>query len=253
MTRNLRIYLLNGLAILALFSCSNDDDVKPTDSLENARLSFADKTEIVEVPTELKNSSNIYAQQAAGYIQEINSMGTYTSNFLPPSGAVKTSSPVTASNGRVARTNKEYLVYTWEDSGYGITYQVSESGDNYVFEIFYKLGATGDYLKFVHAEESKSGKSGSMKIYNIFAEGEESKIFVNYAWNTDADGTISFVADFVDTAFKYEVKVRTDGSGEVKYLTDGKLVYHMVWTVSGDGTWKLYEEGSVVSEGSWTA
>ncbi len=253
MTRNLRIYLLSGLAMLAVFSCSDDDDAKPADSLENVRLSFADETEIIEVPTALKNSSNTYAQQAAGYIQQINSMGTYTANFLPPANAVKTNTPVTASNGRVARTNKEYLVYTWEDGGYGITYQISESGDNYVFEIFYKLGATADYLKFVHAEESKSGKSGSMKIFNIFAEGDESTILVNYTWNTAADGTVSFVADFVDTAFKYEVIVKSDGSGEVKYLIDGELAYHMIWNVSGDGTWKFYESGSIISEGSWTA
>lgn len=135
--------LFMGALLSIAFACSDDDDNGPT-SLESAKLSFQNADNRISPPAGLRSSENEYAQMALGYIEMANSIGVYAEFMNVPNGATKTSTPITAANGRVSSTQTEYLVYIWSDEGYGsVAYQLSEQNDSYVFELFFKgVGAS---------------------------------------------------------------------------------------------------------------
>src|SRR4051812_15269928 len=180
-----RVVLLLSAAIFA-GACSKDDDAKS--SLENAKISLAANTQVIKAPAGLANSEDANAQQANAWIQMANGMSSYLTYFDLPDGAKKSTTKITASNGRTKATG-DVLVYTWTDeqSGTTIAYQVSEESDKYVWEFFWKTN--GEWLKYFHAEEKKDKSAGSMKIYDIFGiyGDNPSYIFVEYSWGRVGD------------------------------------------------------------------
>ena len=145
--------LMSLVFVFVVFSCSKNSDPAPSSSLETASISFSGETKIAQVPTAMASSQDSYAQMTAGYVTSINAITGYLTYFTPPAGATKSSTAITASNGRVSSTQKDYLVYTWSDATYGsIAYQVSLESDKYVFELFFKGKNKSSWLRYVYAE-----------------------------------------------------------------------------------------------------
>jgi hypothetical protein len=245
--------LLLIVATLA-FSCSKDDDAKP--KLESTGLSFSGETQLIKAPSAMLNSSDPYAQLASSWIEAVNGIGAFTTYFKTPSGATKTSSKITASNGRVAAPG-DYVVYTWTDSqtGYSIAYQVSEESDRYTWEIFFKESLDAEWLKYIHAEEMKDRSSGFMKIFDIwgFLSDDSSSVMVSYNWTRSGD---IFTFEMDSPLFELNVKLtyntRTK-AGSVIYYFDGIKTYEMTWDSKGNGTWTLFDEnGNVEEQGTWS-
>ena len=240
---------------LIVGACSKEDDgdIEPqTENLEEVTLSLAAEGEAdaIEVPEAMSSSEDTYAQMAVGYITMVNQIGSYFTFFKPPAGAEKSNQPITASNARTAASQKEYLVYTWSSQGYTVAYQLSDEGDKYVWEIFWKQGE-GDFQKYVYAEESKTKKQGMMKIYDIFTGGG-GELYL-FSWDKQDNGALSITGSFPSENFYYTVSVNPDASGSVEYVVNDERVYMMTWTGEGDGTWAYYEDGEISLEGTWDA
>jgi hypothetical protein len=246
-------FLLLAIALFA-FSCS-DDDEKASSSLENQALSLTESSTVIVAPSAMQASDDSYAQTAVSYISMANAMSGYLSYFKIPEGSVKSSSRITAANGRAQNTG-DVVVYTWHDanSGYSVGYQISEVSDSYVFEIFIILPGETAWLKYFHAEEKKDRSEGFMNIYDIFGvEGDDtSVVWLAYKWGRSGDIFTFSVSDHSgDFNFKLAVNEKTK-AGNVVYYFDGVKQYEMSWNSDGSGTWAYYDaEGNLDEEGSW--
>lgn len=243
-----KFFCLLALTSLLMSCGGDDDDVSPTDDLAQAKLSFTDDTTPIEVPAAMTQSTDEVAAEASGFVNLANAISQYITVFQPPAGATKSSTPVTASNGRIAQTQEEYLVYTWTGSWAGqeltIAYQISQTAENYVFEVFFKYKDDTEFLKFIHAEESKTVRKGFMDIYSL---DTSSTVVFSYKWETTTDGTFFF--DVETDGFVINLIVNPDKSGSLKYYLGGELYYDIMWTAEGSGTWTRYSDP--VESGSW--
>jgi hypothetical protein len=244
--------LLLAAAIFA-FSCSKDEEP----SLEKRAISLAESDQVIPAPSALLTSDDPYAQMAAGWIMQANAMSSYLYFLEMPSGAQKSEARITASNGRVKDAG-DHVTYIWTDqqSGYSVAFQVSEETDRYVFEIFLKIEAGTEFLKYFHAEEKKDRSEGFMKIYDIFGiyGDDASVVWINYEWTRA--GNI-FNLSITEYSESFEAAITVDlGSktGSVTYYLEGVKKYTLTWDGAGNGTWAYYnEEGTVTESGTWTA
>ncbi len=255
--KQFRLLLFLALSVV-IFSCSKDEDPTPaSSSLETATLSLSANATVVSAPAAMRASTDDYAVMASGYVQSVNGMTNYLSMFTVPAGAVKTSAGITASNARVASTQKEYLVYTWSDANNGtVAYQISEESGKYVFELFFKAKSASSWLRYLYAEEMKDKSAGAMKVYDIFTGGPTTSVLVSYSWAKSGD-VLNFTMEVPDPDFSYKIVISVNlktNSGSVSYYLGGVKWYDMIWDTKGNGTWSWYEEdGKTVSEsGKWT-
>ena len=248
-------------ALVVLGSCSKEEDAvapapeESSQDLESVTLSFASESgqQVVAVPESMTSSDDPYAQSAATYVATVNQIGSYFTYFQPPAGAEKSSEPIAPANGRLAATNKQYLVYTWAQQEMTIAYQLSEESDKYVWEIFWKQGE-GEFKKYLYAEESKTAKKGKLIVYGII--GTQNDVFsVQYDWEKETDGTTKLIGTINSTddiALVYTIIVNPDASGSVEYkFAEGR--YLMLWDGVGNGSWTLYGEDGNTLSGTWTA
>jgi hypothetical protein len=239
-----------------LFSCSKDDDPAPAKSLEDVSLSLAasGSTAPVEAPAAMAKSTDDHAMIANSYVTSVNAITGYMSYFKAPQGSVKSSTRITAKNGRVAATKTDYLVYTWTDAqnNISVAYQVSEQSGKYVFEIFTKTG-NKDWLLYVYAEEKTDGSEGSMKVYNsLFGDGS---LLVTYQWKHNGDILdFSMVSDTQGTKAEINISInKKTKAGSMEVIFDDVKLYTMQWDAKGNGSWKVFEEdGTEADKGSWT-
>jgi hypothetical protein len=239
--------LLLLLAVFA-FSCSDDDD-EP--ALEKKTLSFAEKTEVISAPAAMQASVDPMAEMAVNWITTANAMTGALAYMQIPEGASKSSAQITASNGRV-KDDGDYVVYTWHDeqSDWSIGYQIRETSDSYVFEVFLMLPDTDKWLKYFEAEEKKDRSSGHMKMFNIFGD-DASVVWYSYEWSRSADILSLTVTVFDSERIELAINEKTK-AGSVVYLSNGVKQYEMNWDAQGNGDWTNYDEqGEVVESGSW--
>ncbi|MEN7549095.1 hypothetical protein AAG747_14325 [Rapidithrix thailandica] len=239
---------------LLLTSCSKDDDDPQPAKLEDVKFALKEDFEEITAPQNLQKSEDPNAQQVLGYIQQANSFKSYMNFFTIPEGAEKSNTPINAAGGRV--TSGEYLVYKWSYDGLTIAYQVSQQGNEYVFEAFINDGeGSSTLVKYIEARQSTDGKKGSMKVFDFYDLDDNGKlddVTANYIWEHRDNGSIYFKFDFGNDALVYELEVNADASGKVQYYIEGELYYFVEWDAQGNGSWKYYSEGKVVESDSWT-
>lgn len=252
-------FLLLSAVLFFAFSCSDDDE--PTKSqedqekeLEETSLSLAGSANVVSVPSAMLNSDDTYAQMAAAWVQQANAMSTYLNYTQIPQGATKTSK-ITASNGR-SNANDAVLTYTWTDGqGGSIAYQISNTADKNVFELFLKSSGSTGWLKYFHAEEMKDKSKGYMKVYDIFGFTENpGNALLQYSWVRKGDDFNLIIDDYSgEFVIEMNVNLKTK-AGDVLYIIEGNKRYEITWDAKGNGTWTWYDEdGSVVLDSdSWT-
>ena len=249
-----KLLLLSAVLFIS-FSCSKDDDPKPV-NLEETTLSFTADAQVVSPPSGMLTSDDPQAQMAASWIQQANLMGTYLQYMeSKPAGATKSSTRITASNGR-SKASGDFVAYTWSDasSGYSVGYQISENSNSYVFEIFLKFPGSTDWLKYFHAEEKTDRSSGFMKIYDIFGSTDSNtNVILNYSWTRSGDVlSLDITAYGGSFLIQLEVNEKTK-AGNVVYTLEGDKLYEIEWDAQGNGSWAYYgDDGEVLDEGTWT-
>jgi len=247
--RRLSVFLL----MLTFFATSCSEEEPGNDqNLENANLSLADESQIVDAPQGLKDSDDTYAVLVDSWIQTANGMTQYLTYFDIPEGAQKTTNPIVPANGRMAATTEEYLVYKWEHGGYGVAYQVSQDVENYYFEVFIKLQDDPNWYKYVHAEENKAHTIGSFIVYDAF--DKKSEDLWQYNWDKTSED-FKFEVSSSLSNYSYEMVINKETkAGTVTYYNDGQIDYNISWDAQGNGSWKNYDdEGKLDSQGEWFA
>ena len=236
-----------GLALLA-FSCSKDEEP----SLKDQKLSLSGEEQVIVAPSALLTSQDENAQTTSSYIALANGLSSYFSYFNIPSGASKSKTKITASNGRVASTG-DFYVYTWTDAstGYSIAYQISEESDSYVFEFFFMMPGSSDWLKYMHMEEKKDRSSGSMKVYDIF-NSDASVVILECNWSR-AGNIFNFTMNMFGDGKIVLTYNESTKAGSVEFYSSDVIYYSSTWDAAGNGTWAYYdEEGNVADSGTWT-
>jgi hypothetical protein len=244
--------ILSLIAVMAVaFSCSKDDDAKP--SLEEAAKS-ASQQNLIQVPTAMQNSQDPNAIEVASYV----SMANLNFALLQvPAGATKSSTKITAANGRTRSSQETYLVYTWTDAQQGISvaYQVSESSDSYIFELFYKDSSRSDeWYRYLYGEQKKDRSAGFFNLIDIYGllGDDQTAVFLKYQWTRSGDNFEFTFSDFSDSMkFTGTINTKTK-AGELKLYEDTVVTYEASWTAQGTGSWKSYDSQGVLEDsGTW--
>ncbi len=252
LTLNFFVYCV---LLLAVASCSKDDDPTVQSDLSSAELSFKAGEAPVVIPTGLAQSDDPIAQSAVAYLSQANEMANFISEMQPPAGATKSSTPINGKVNTGGRTEADFLVYTWTDGNYIYAYQISETDTKYVFELFWKFSDTSDFVRYILAEETKikseTTLDGFLEVYSLFSESEDYQL--RYEWNKDADGTFHFDLLTPNDAFRISIVSNPDNSGSVKYFFSGSIYYDITWNADGSGSWILYDlEGNISDSGTWS-
>jgi hypothetical protein len=241
-------FVLFALLFIAV-SCKDDEPAVQQD-LSTAELSFKTGEDPVAIPSGLLQSTDPNAQQAVVFLEQANGMADLISSLQPPTGATKSSTPINGKSSNGGRTEVAYVVYTWTSGNTTIAYQISETSTEYIFELFWKLSPDSEFLKYLHAEESKLGKEGFLNSYDPF--GTTTDYLVRYQWNEVSDGTFYFDLLTQGDEFTINIVSNPDNSGSVKYYVSKELYYDIAWNADGSGSWILYDfDGTVNSSGSW--
>jgi hypothetical protein len=235
---------------LLVLSCSKKEDPQP---LQKAALSFANATPITP-PSAMASSSDPNAQSATAWVGIANGMSGWTALFNAPAGSATSSTPIIASNigARSAATQQTYLVYTWSDPTYGsISYQISEVGDKYTFEMFYKQVGSVSWLRLIYAEEKKDRSQGFMNIYDT-TNPTKAVVLIGYSWTRNGD-LLQFQIVDSDGGFKIVLNINTKTkAGDVSYYAGTQLQYKIVWDALGNGSWTSYNSDGTTETGTWT-
>ncbi|HNW51475.1 MAG TPA: hypothetical protein PKH79_10355 [Prolixibacteraceae bacterium] len=218
------------LLVLAFTGCKKDDE----EVAQMAQMKLAENLSKLGIPDAIKNSSNSYAQQVVGYYDQAMSIDDYTSWFDLPDDATHDGNN-----------------YYWSYGGFSVWEVYDETSSGYTRDIYFKTTETSK-LKYLHSEESKDGKTGTMEIYNYLSETDE--LLYTYDWVFDSKGNLTLTEKWSDGSLEYDIVSNVDLSGSAKYYSNGKLLYEFYWNTDGSGSYKWYEDdGSVAYSDSWTA
>lgn len=243
--------ILSMAALLAIaVSCSKDDDAEP--KIEDAALSFSQNSPVLEVPQALVTNDDPYAQMASGWISMANGMSANLALFTPPAGAARSTDLITPVNGRVSSSSG--VVYTWSDPQYGsVAYQIRDEGDYYAFELFYKGLDDAGWYRYLYAQEAKDRSAGYMRLYDAWGYMSDSRDAEIMRWDWTRKGDV-FTFKFSEQESQIQVilvvNTKTKAGSVVYYESSSKL-FEMDWDAQGKGSWKQYESGVVVDEGTW--
>lgn len=243
---NTLICLVGFIALFSSCSKDNDEQVAPENNLQDAQVGlFGEDAREIMVPEAMQQSADPHATAVNAYILNATMMPSlYSTLFvMPEEGVEKRSAPITASNARVAAS--DYWVYEWGTDTTSIAYQFYEEGDQQFFEMFMRTESKG-YLKWMEIVQSKDGKEGVMK---MFDDAGESMV---WTWEVRADESYYFTyRSNNEDDYRYEIISNKDLSGSIKSYSAGNLDMEMNWDSAGNGSWKEYEDGSLVDEGFW--
>lgn len=237
--------------LMTAVACSKKDE--PAPALQNTKVA----TTTVPTPAGLTTAANTntHAQEVVSYLTIANGMSNYTSLFaVPTSGATKSSTAITAANGRVAAVAATTENYIWSDPQYGsVAFQITDEGTSYKWEYFYKATGSKDWLKYLNAEELKDGSTGHLEVLD-FSGADPKSVYFQFNWSTVKD-QYTFQWTFADSYFILKANTTTK-AGTIDYY-NGTGVNAVIsgkysWDADGHGMWKTYDSDGLLAEsGTW--
>lgn len=227
--------LIFTVLFLLVFSACKKGDLAEKQA---TKMKLIEKLDKLNVPENMKNSTNTNAQQAVGYVDQVKGVSSYFSYFDIPEDA-------THSNASLGDDE-----YYWNYGGMELWESYSETSSTYVWEIDTDMGSGRN--KYLYSEENKDGNYGFMEVYD-YASGSEEYIF-KYEWSFDNDGNATLLWEAADKSFTYEVTSNLDSSGSAEWYSNGTLLYSFVWNADGSGSYTYYDEsGNEIMSDSWSA
>jgi hypothetical protein len=218
------------LFVAAFTGCKKDEE----QTAQVAQMKLTENLSKLGIPDAIKNSSNTNAQQVVSYYDEAMSIDDYAGWFDMPNDATHDGDN-----------------YYWSYGGYSVWGVYDETSTGYNRDIYFKTSETGKQ-KYIHSEESKDGKTGTMEVYNFLSDQDE--LLYTYDWVFDSQGNLSLSYKWADSSLEYDIVSNVDLSGSAKYYFDGKLSYDFQWNSDGSGSYKIYNnDGTVAYSESWTA
>ena len=231
-TNFLKILSVLFLALFIVTGCKKDKDNTP--SVQYQAPSFASNYQVVEVPTQLTSSEDVYAQMAGGYMAMANAFASYSGYFNVPSNAVQS---VTKSSG---------VIYTWSYGGITVKLTFDEDA-TFRYWVWYINGA-----KYMDCKESKLADSGSFNVYDIDNGGAAVLVYNWSKTGSAVDVTLKLIGS--DSIF-FKIHTSLDGKSGTFDLYEGSSesgihILNVTWNITG-GTWWINLDGETYS-GSWT-
>ncbi len=224
---------ISKLLILSVFlalACSKSE----SPALEKTQLNVTPVTP----PSAMSSSQDTHAQEANDYILQANVITTMSALFAVPAGSGATkSSPITATNGRIAASSSTTVTYVWSDPSAG--------------SIGYHT-----WLKWIDAVQKKDGSTGTMKIFD-FNGSNPSYVAALYQWTKTGDQlTLTYTDNFAGDYFVLNYNISTKAGSINAYTgtgTSALLAANYTWDNTGHGTWKLYgsDGKTVTGSGTW--
>lgn len=199
--------------------------------------------------------TDTHAQEVVTYLATASGMTDYTSLFVVPNGATKSSTAITAVNGRVAAVASTTETYIWSDPQAGsVAFQITDEGASYKWEYFYKATGSKDWLKYLNAEETKDGSTGHLEVLDYYGSDPKS-VFYKFNWSLVKD-QYTFQWTFTDFYYFILTANTTTKTGSIDYY-DGTGVNAVIsakytWGADGHGTWKSFDQtGTQDGSGAW--
>jgi hypothetical protein len=243
MKRNTLILVTSIVIGFVLFaSCDKDEKVdnEPETEVNNESEnvpSIAGSNTLVTVPQAMVNSSDVNAQICVGYINMCNTISNYSSIWTVPANAEKS---LDVSDLK----SESPVLYTWSNGTYTVYWVFKQLSDKNIWELYYSTSTIAKF-KVYSAEEMIDGSSGKFIVYDDELFGVE---VCSWTWTkTSTKSTFNYKSED-DTI---DVNGNTDGSGDIKYYTSGKLGYSATWTSTGTGNWVSYDDDGGQESGTW--
>jgi hypothetical protein len=219
--------LLSGVII---WSCDkNSTDTGSDDKI--SQPSMSEKSVIVNIPENLKTTTDPYASMCYSYINLINSLTSYNSYFYAPENATK-------------EKNGNKVVYSYSNGKENVWYEIDETATKNTWTVYYSDASNSiSKSKVIYYEETKDGKEGKCEYYD-YANTKE--VTMKYWWTTSANGTLTF--NYLDNQnTNYVLNSNPDGSGDLKVYSDSKLIYEVTWDKDGHGNYKFISDDSYIT------
>jgi len=239
--------------LVAAVACSKKEDSAP--SLQNAKVTTTTVAAPAGLTTAAKTDS--HAQDVVNYLTTASEMTVYTNMFVVPSGATKSSTAITAVNGRVAAVASTTETYIWNDPQTGsVAFQITDEGTSYKWEYFYKATGSKDWLKYLNAEETKDGSIGHLEVLDFTGSDPKASLY-KFNWSLVKD---QYTFELTFTGFYYFILTAntTTKTGSIDYYdydgsgTNTVLTAKYAWTADGHGTWKSFDQtGTQDGSGAW--
>ena len=242
--------IISLIALMAIgASCSKDD---PEPKVEEASISLSQNSQVLQVPEALLSNEDPHAQMVAGWVGIANGLSANLALFKPPAGATKSNDIILPVNGRATSTSG--VVYIWSDPAYGsVAYQILDGSDKYIFELFYKGNTDAGWYRYLYAQEMKDRSAGYMTLYDAWGSMTDSRDAEVMRWDWTRSGDIfTFHMSVSESDINFVVSVNTKTkAGSIVYSEADVKLFEITWDAQGKGSWKDYEEGVVVAEGTW--
>ena len=228
-----------------LFASCSKDEVPPKTDAQVITESIIQNLPEANVPGPM-----------AGAADSLGSMIQQLVSLSPPAGSSFSTIPHEEVGTNQRRAVGDYKVYTWSQEGMEYIYQLYEADTKYVIDLYFKHPQLSvSHLPYMHLEADKDGQNGFYEIYSAFEDQETGAVdktaVMNFAWNTDANGTLTYTADMMGI-FDYQMVINADGSGTYTLNLFEELAYEAAWDTTGAGWYKSYDEyGQVADQGTF--
>ena len=223
--------------------CKKDDTPDPDDN--NAKEL---KTTTITVPDAMAQSSDPGAQTASGYISMANGMAAMTSMLTPPK-----STPVFHLKGGNDPEIYQWTVNDDNNNNYNVTLTITETSDLYKWEM--KIDGTMDGHEFnnfifIKAEQYKDGHDNSLTVYD-----PDKPLTISFVMNWHTENDTYYITFEVPEEIRVEIVVNSDNSGSIDAKEwaneEYDQTYSATWDSSGHGEYWEYDNGEVISHGTW--
>lgn len=250
----LRYFILSTLSFILLACGGEDNEVeKPIENKDPVvALVFSAQNPPISIPAALSSSQNDHAIAITGFLRQANGITSYASYFNVPDDAEVSNTPIQESVDNRLQSGNNVTVYTWtyNNGNQFVTtaYQLTESGSDYLYEIFFDYGEEDGYIKTLEGKESITEiKNGELS----FKGFNESDAELNYEWIESDTGVLVFkIYSFYNTI---EITKNPDNSGSLNIYSQGFKNADYTWNASGtSGTYATYDaQGNLVDSGNW--
>ena len=236
-------------ALVAVLALSLMVGCKSSTEPDNGDQAPAWEVDSISIPDNMAQSQDPNAQIAVAFVNMANAITGFSQMFTPPPQATLSPSILGVQDGP--------WEYTWTENGLTITLTITQTETEITWEIVYD-GTDGVYVyddwTFIEAEVLTDGSEGWMRVY----EPVTAMIDIEWSWTVD-DQTdfFEFVMIWYDMGVadgKIEIDSYADGSGHMyvyEYILAWILDWECEWAADGSGSWWDWDNGVIVSEGSW--
>ncbi|MBN1559349.1 hypothetical protein JW998_03820 [candidate division KSB1 bacterium] len=238
----LRMFVLVLLVLFIFAGCSSDEEnpIAPTPKSNPPKFNLQE----IAFPQKMVNSTDEMAQRAISLVDDAMSFEGTGCVFDPPEGA------------EVLAETQTAWEYSWQDAGLTKRLAIILISEQHKWQQFFTGTADGktyDNWRYMDAAQKTDQSMGHVYLYKAVT----TQIGQEWSWHTLDNGNYIFkVQNYGESPAKIEITFEPGNAGKIesyKAGTTGALVYDLVitWNANGSGSWRTYQNGAPVDNGTW--